>query len=274
MSRNYNEPDRLTGIRPNPSLSSAAYLDNAQRTTYHSLQTSLRQRAWRNVTFNLNYTLSRNMAHTGGDGTPGFIGDSIGSVQDFFDIDSAWGPASGDVTHLFVGSAIYQVPEDRWSSPIARYLIGGWQFSGIFRASTGLPLLITQSSARSGSRPDVIDANSAVNGDCCDSGNLQYLNAAAFALVPLNAVSRQTVRPGNVGNGQFRGPNYRNLDFSVAKSFRLQGRTRMELRSDMLNVLNLTNHTSVQTNITASNFGRVTGLADARIVQVQIRLSF
>lgn len=274
MSRTYNEPDRLTGIRPNPALSNAAYLDNSQRTTYHSLQTSLRQRAWRNITFNLNYTLSKNMAHTGGDGTPGFIGDSVGSVQDFFDIESAWGPASGDARHLFIGSAIYQVPEDRWSSPLAKYLIGGWQFAGIFRASTGLPLLITQSSARNGSRPDVVDAANAVNPDCCDSGNLQYLNRAAFTSIPLSPVSRQPIRAGNVGNGQFRGPGFRNLDFSLAKSFRLAGRTRLEVRSDMLNALNLTNHTQMQTNITASNFGRIIALGDARVVQVQARLSF
>jgi len=226
------------------------------------------------MTFNLNYTLSRNMAHTGGDGTPGFIGDSVGSVQDFFDIDSAWGPSSGDVTHLAVGSVIYQVPEDRWSGAVAKHLIGGWQFSGIFRASSGLPLLITQSSARGGSRPDVVDASAAVSKACCGSGNLQYLNPAAFALVPINAVSRQTERPGNTGNGQFRGPSYRNLDFSVAKSFRLAGRTRLEFRSDMLNALNLTNHTGIQTSISATNFGQVTGLSDPRVVQIQARLSF
>jgi len=274
MSRSYNEADRLTGIRPNPSLSSAAYLDNSQRTTYHSLQTSLRQRAWRHTTFNLNYTLSRNMAHTGGDGTPGFIGDSVGSVQDFFDIDSAWGPSSGDVTHLFVGSAIYQVPSDGWSSRLTRFLVGGWQFSGIFRASTGLPLLVTQSSARGGSRPDVVDAAGAVNRDCCGPSTLQYLNPSAFALVPLNPVSRQTVRPGNVGNGQFRSPNFRNLDFSLAKSFPIAGRSKIEFRTDMLNALNWINHTSIQTNITASNFGQVTGFGDARVVQIQARLSF
>jgi hypothetical protein len=169
---------------------------------------------------------------------------------------------------------IYQVPEDRWSGALAKHLIGGWQFSGIFRASTGLPLLITQSSARGGSRPDVVDASAAINKDCCGSGNLQYLNPAAFALVPVNAVSRQTERPGSTGNGQFRGPNYRNLDFSVTKSFRLAGRTRLEFRSDMLNALNLTNHTAIQTSISATNFGQVTGLSDPRVVQVQARLSF
>jgi hypothetical protein len=234
----------------------------------------LRQRTWHNTTFNLNYTLSTNKSHTGGDGTPGFIGDSVGSVQDFFDLDAAWGPSSGDVRHLFVGSAIYQVPDDRWPSRLGRYLVGGWQFSGIFRASTGLPLLITQSSAKSSSRPDVADAANAVNKGCCSSGNLQYLNPTAFALVPVNSVSRETVRAGNVGNGQFRGPNSRNFDFSLAKPFRLQGRSRIEIRCDMLNALNWTNYTSIQTSITASNFGQVTGLGDARVVQIQARFSF
>ena len=100
------------------------------------------------------------------------------------------------------------------------------------------------------------------------------LNPAAFTLVPINAVSRETVRAGNVGNGQFRGPNFRNVDFSLAKPFRLAGRSRIEIRCDMLNALNWTNYTSIQTSITATNFGQVTGLGDARVVQIQARFSF
>ena len=42
MARTYNEPDRLTGIRPNTSLSQATYVDDSQETTYNSLQTSMR----------------------------------------------------------------------------------------------------------------------------------------------------------------------------------------------------------------------------------------
>jgi outer membrane receptor protein involved in Fe transport len=275
LQRQYNEPDRITGIRPNPSLSDGTYYDNSQRTTYHGLLTSLRQRMWHHVSFNLNYTLSSNMAHAGGDGTPGFIGDYVNSVQDFFNSDAEWGPASGDSRHSFVGSAIYEVPEDQFSSTLARHLLGGWQLSGIFRASSGVPLRITQASARTASRPDVVDAESAVNAECCGpDGNLQYLNREAFATVPLNALTRQTIRAGNVGNGQFRGPGSRNIDLSLAKSVRTGGPTRLELRVDMLNALNWVNYTNIQTNINASNFGRVTGTADARIVQIQARLSF
>ncbi|MBI1874158.1 MAG: TonB-dependent receptor [Acidobacteria bacterium] len=274
MSRTYNEPDRLTGIRPNPALSQGGYYDHSQRTSYHSLQTSLRQQFAQNVAFNLNYTWSKALAHVGGDGTPGFIGDTINSVQDFFDLDSAWGPASGDVTHLFIGSVIYELPPDRFESAPARHLMGGWQFAGIFRASTGLPLLVTQSSQRSGSRPDVVDFANAIDLTCCSIGNLQYLNREAFALVPLSPVTRQTIRAGNVGNGAFRGPGYRNLDLSIVKSIPLGSQRRLELRSDMLNVLNLSNYTTIQTSINASNFGRATGLANARVIQVQARFGF
>ena len=273
MARTYNEPDRLTGIRPNPNLNQNIYNDNSQRSTYHALQVSLRERRWRSSTFNLNYTLAKNMAHAGGD-TARQLSENIASVQDFFDLDSAWGPAVGDVRHLFTGSVIYQVPESRFSSPLARHLIGAWQLSGIVRASTGQPLLITQSSARAASRPDVVDAANAINAGCCSSDNMQYLNVAAFQVVPLSPLTRQTVRAGTVGNGQFRGPGFRSLDASVAKSFAVGGTKRLEFRIDMLNALNLRNYTALQLNINASNFGQVIGMGDARVVQVQARFSF
>lgn len=46
------------------------------------------------------------------------------------------------------------------------------------------------------------------------------------------------------------------------------------LRADLLNALNLTNYTTIQTNINASNFGQVTGTAGACVIQVQARYSF
>ena len=228
-----------------------------------------------NITFNLNYTLSRNMATASGDASfTGGLGDDISTVQDFFDLKSAWGPASGDITHLFIGSVIYEVPSNAFSSALARHLVGGWQLSGIFRANTGLPLLITQASQRPAGRPDVMDPATAVNTGCCSLSNLQYLNRSAFALVPLSPVSRETIRPGNVGHGQFRGPGYRNLDFSLAKSFAAGRQRKVELRADALNALNLTNFRGIRTTIDSSDFGKAISTFDARQVQVQVRFSF
>jgi len=276
MARTYNEPDRLTGIRPNTSLSQATYVDDSQRTTYNSLQTSMRQRFSSKLQVNLNYTLSSTRANYDGDNTLSSVNDASSTVQDFFDLESNWGPAIGDVTHSFIGSVIYETPGDKWSSPIARGFLGNWQIAGIFRGRTGEPLIVTQSSSRAGSRPDVVDAAGAINGECCDinNNNMQYLNVAAFRAVPLNATSRQTVRAGSVGVGQFRLPGLKNLDVSFSKAFPVGGQKRIEVRADMLNALNWINYAAVQTNITASDFGRVTGTGPARVVQLQARFSF
>jgi len=274
LYRTYNQPDRITGLRPNPSLNQASYYDNSQSTNYHSMQVSFRQRPVRHFSYNVNYTWSKALAQAGGDGTPGFIGDSTANVQDFFDVDSEWGPASGDITHLGVGSVIYEIPESNFSKPAARYLLGGWQIAGIFRVATGQPLLVTQSSQISGSRPDVVDFTNAINPNCCGVGNLQYLNRAAFAQVPISAISRQTIRRGNIGNNAFRGPGFKNLDLSLVKSIPFGGARRLELRADMLNALNTTNYRTIQTQITAANFGEVTGTANARAIQLQIRFGF
>ena len=44
MQRWFNEPDRLTGLRPNPRLNVNYYVDESQQTSYVSWQTSLRKR--------------------------------------------------------------------------------------------------------------------------------------------------------------------------------------------------------------------------------------
>ena len=156
---------------------------------------------------------------------------------------------------------IYQTPGADWSSPLARHLLGGWQIAGDLPGADRRADHHHASGRDTVARPDVIDAANAINKDCCDigSGNLQYLNPAAFQLVPLGPVSRQTIRAGNVGIGQFRGPGLKNIDLSLGKSFNIGGPRRMELRADILNALNWVNYIRVSTNLSASNFGQVTG---------------
>ena len=43
---------------------------------------------------------------------------------------------------------------------------------------------------------------------------------------------------------------------------------------DMLNAFNHTNYGNPVTNITASNFGRITGTRGARVVQLYLRFTF
>ena len=98
----------------------------------------------------------------------------------------------------------------------------------------------------------------AINDECCSPGNLQYLNASAFRLVPINTLSGAGVRPGTIGHNALRGPGYAVLDMSIGKSVSLPGTTaELSVRADILNALNRTNYGGVRTNLSVANFGQV-----------------
>ena len=146
----------------------------------------------------------------------------------------------------------------------------GWQFAGIFRTSTGAPIPLTQT----GGRPDIINGDDAINQTCCSFGNLQYLNAAAFQAVAVSSASSRTVRRGSANSTPFHGPGNYNLDISLGKTFSIAERKNLEFRSDMQNVLNHTQYTNVSTNLANVDFGQIVGARSARVIQLQLRLSF
>ena len=87
-------------------------------------------------------------------------------------------------------------------------------------------------------RPDVIGDPHAGT-----SAPYSFLNLAAFA-GPCNwdVVNGQciagTQHYGSLPRNAFRGPNYANVDFSLAKKTNLTERLKMELRVDIFNILN------------------------------------
>ena len=276
MARTYNEPDRITGIRPNLELNQATYVDDSQSTTYNSLQTSLKQRMSSRFQYTLNYTWSSTRANYDGDNTLSSVNDASQTNQDFFDVDANWGPAIGDVAHSFISSVIYETPGADWSSAWARTIFGQWQVSGIFRLRTGEPLIVTQPSSKAGSRPDVLDAGNAINSGMLRHRRQQHAVPQSGG-VPVGAAER-----GVASDPQGRQCRRRPVSGALVQEPRplaQQGDPprrprRLELRADVLNALNWVNYASVQTNLTASDFGRINGTGPARVAQVQARFVF
>ena len=110
--------------------------------------------------------------------------------------------------------------------PAVRTAVQGWELSSIFSARSGRPLAISESGSQ---RPDLLDLRHAV----LNTG-LQYLNRAAFGLVPISNVSGATTRPGTLGNGVIEGPGYSNAVRAVAvwRSLRLDALRRRICHSE------------------------------------------
>jgi hypothetical protein len=96
--------------------------------------------------------------------------------------------------------------------------------------------------------------------------------------------SNNIALPGAPGadRNSFDGPNYRNLDMSIAKGFgipntRLLGNAaHLEIRADIFNIFNLLNLNpgGIATNIDSKNFGQDTTALSGRTIAFQARFSF
>jgi hypothetical protein len=148
----------------------------------------------------------------------------------------------------------------------------GWQLSGIVTANTGLPVnVVDTKSSYASSRPDLVRGVSSVFENYQQT--LQYLNLAAFQGVRIVTASGAAERPGNLGRNALRAPGQWNLDASLAKSFALRERLRLQLRCDFFNALNHTNLGGLQADISKATFGRLTS-ATSRTGQLGARLEF
>ncbi|HUQ94254.1 MAG TPA: TonB-dependent receptor [Bryobacteraceae bacterium] len=267
MVRDYNQVDRITGTR-NPSFGQNRYYDTSESSHYHSWQNSLRKRLSHNFLFNVHYTYSNNMSYNDGD-----LLLPNARPQDINNLRAEKGPTPFDIRHQFITDFLYEVPTPRWGGSAGnamRLVLGGWQISGVMRVYSGSPFDLTQPSSVPGSRPDYISGEP-INSNYRDT--LQYLNRAAFALVPVIPASGATARPGTIGRNALRGPGSWNVDAGLAKNFAFTERTRFQFRVDLFNAFNHTNLGGVSTNIQAGNFGRLTS-AGARGVQLNGRFSF
>jgi hypothetical protein len=82
-----------------------------------------------------------------------------------------------------------------------------------------------------------------------------------------------------IGRNSFRGPDYKSLDFSLGKAFRITESTGIELRANAFNALNITNllpfnFGAANTTINNPLFGRALGSTAGRVLELQARFHF
>lgn len=273
MQRWMNEPDRVTGLRPNPLLNVNYYIDATQQSFYSSWQSSVRKRFSHGFSTSFHYTWGRALSTAGGDIGAYFQGEADARTQEFFNPRADRGPNTGDIQHYFTGDYIWELPRLAGvKSAALRHIAGGWQLSGTVLARTGTPAQLSQTGTiRQVQRPDYVGGQVYLNDY---RGTLRYLNPAAFALVPVNAVSRAAVRPGNVGNNAIREPGAVVFNTQVSKEFAFRESMRLRLGADMFNFFNHTNLTGLVTNLNNRFFGELQGTGGARQIQLNARFSF
>ena len=193
-----------------------------------------------------------------------------------------------DVRHYLSGSLVYSLPVGQGkrflnTKSFASAVLGGWQWSNIMYARSGLP--VTVSISRSAStlpdlntlspqRPNVVQGVSVVP---ANQTIADWINAAAFS-TPLAGTF------GNAGRNLVRGPAEWQLDTALEKRVPLTESLHLSFRAEAFNVFNHSHFgvPNASYSATSSSFGTITteqnasgiGTGTPRELEFALRLEF
>jgi hypothetical protein len=180
--------------------------------------------------------------------------------------------SSFDMAQNFVISYVYQLPKFEKASAWIREPLGGWQFSGITRFTTGLPVTVSENIDQSllgSSHTDTPnwDGHPIAKFNPRDTSRRTYFSAAQFSLQQLGTF-------GSANRRFFHGPGLNNWDMALSKFLVAHEHYALEFRAEFFNTFNHTQFNNPSGNQSSASFGRVSTARDPRIGQVALRFSF
>ncbi|MBV9504868.1 MAG: carboxypeptidase regulatory-like domain-containing protein [Acidobacteriia bacterium] len=236
---------------------------------YNALQAKAEKRYKNGLTFIAAYSYSKSIA----------LGENqSGGVQIPYDWAADRAVSSQDMTHHFVGSAVYALPFGRgkvigshWTR-VTDAVLGGWSVGPIVTVDSGIPVNLTVNGNPSNTGQGSVVGNNDrpnVTGDwhLSDPTVQEWFNTAAF-----QANAKYTF--GNAGRNVLRAPGVINLDLSANKIFRLTERVSAQLRLESFNATNTPALGAPNAVVGSPQFGQIASAGTPRDNQVGLKILF
>ena len=242
-----NLAKRVEFLRPYIGFNDINYREFSASSNYNSLQISLNRRFANNLSFGVAYTWSKAFTTASND---------TQAINPFDTRAYEYRLADFDRTHVLAVNYIYRAPNlrkqlgDHW---LTRYVTGGWELSGITRASSGTPYELGSGTAGIGLAQRVTGSYTDgprfyLNGDpqigSSAGTNGVHINTSALVISPV----------GNIGpwpRNYLRRPGYLNFDISLFKNVQIgkDSRRSLQFRLEAFNALNHTQFSGVNNGV-------------------------
>ncbi len=268
---NINGPRRLADgtLAPRPlgtaPFTTLTIFRGDVRTWYDSLQARLEKRLSSGFSMMGSYTL----------------GKSIDYVS--FHSDQTWidplqpelnkGRSDWDRRHVAALSFVWELPFARGNKGVAGALLGGWTLSGIGQYQSGQPVDILQSGDPNGDtlgndRPTLV-------GDWKKDRPSNDDIKAGATWFNIDALPRlASGKNGTFGRNVISGPEFKNVDMSFSRRFRVHESHGLEVRVESFNLLNFVNLSAPNNNPANSLYGKITAAGAGRSFQLAAKYSF
>ncbi len=277
---------QLNYVRPYQGYDALNLWNNAFTSSYNGLQAQFQKQFTDNSQLVLNYTWSHDLT----DASENFRG-----AENTYNLKRDWGNSVFDRRHVFSATYVYFLPWMKSQQGFIGHILGGWELSGVFNATTGIHYdfstvschedyagLGTCGNTWAGDPPDQI---ADPNAGAPHTVN-QWFNPAAFAYAGCDATNPKCVpavpplRQGNARRGQIQGPGVFRWDASIFKNTKISERFTTQFRAEFFNATNHTNlalgapASGLSTSLTSSLYDRILNARDPRQIQLAMKLIF
>jgi hypothetical protein len=243
---------------------------------YNALQLRAQKRMSYGVTFIANYAWSKTLDA----GTSSGHSAGVDLWQNAYSVSANYGLSQLDTRNTINGSVTYELPFGKGKTfamhGFGDAVAGGWRVTGIFQIHSGIPFTPTVGTAdKSGSGANQCSCgfawlpNQIASPSVSNRSVTQWFNTAAFA-TPANGTF------GTVRRNSLIGPNWRNLDLSLGKTFALIEGVKLEIRADSFDILNHPNFSQPNASIGVgvAGGGQITNSNTFRQMQLGGRFTF
>jgi outer membrane receptor protein involved in Fe transport len=248
-----------------PAMGSSTLVEAVGNSTYHAGQLTLERRFRQGFTILANYQFSKSIDDTSANKGTGQVRTNPNN--------QAFDKALSDFNrpNVFNFSGLWELPL-KFQNRAVNFAIGGWNLNAIMNLTSGQPFSVTSGvdNARTGTGGQRVD----YNGDPILGGDrsrndivTEYLRRSVFQPNALGTF-------GSIGRNTYYGPGFANVDFGLAKDFRVNERFTTAFRFEAFNALNRVNFGNPTTAQNNGNFMRITSANSPRILQLALRMVF
>jgi len=264
-------------MKPYPQYTTVSlYRNNVGTTRYQGFALSLRQRLARGLSYSMAYTRSKLLDDASSVFDASILTGPIANypVADSFNRALERDYSTGDMPHVFVSSVVWDLPAGagrrRQLSGVLGAVANDWTVTTLVTLQSGMPVAVTQSTNNNAAfgfgvqRPNLVDDPTLPADQRTPS---RWFNTAAFTAAPVFTIGSSSRNP-------VRAPSYRDVDLALIRRVPIHAGTALELRAEVVNLLNTPNLGAPNAVQGTAAFGTITTALDPRVAQLALKLVF
>jgi hypothetical protein len=239
----------------NPNVSYGLFVDNTASSDYNALQLQFQRRLSRGLQGLVSYVFAHSIddASAGSYGNPSNLNVPGNSNENR-------GPSDFDIRNSFTAGMTYEIPAPRINA-LPRALLRDWSIESFVLARSAPPVDLSDENffefnggIETNIRPDIVPGQPLYLYGAQYPGGKAF-NPSAFTDPPVDPVTGNPTRQGDLGRNALRGFGATEWDFAVHRDFLFRERFKLQFRTEIFNILNHPNFGPPNNQFGASGFG-------------------